>query len=187
MMSLGEENLDVSSTIFLRPIALADASDLFAVVDANRTHLRAWLPWLDKNQSAADTESFIASVIEKRQAGTGAIWVIIESQAICGVVGFNEIDSANRSAVIGYWLAKTHQGRGIMTASVARLVRLGFEDLNLNRISINAAVDNHRSRAIPGRLGFREEGTERQAEWLYDHFVNHVIYGLLKPEWEQLR
>jgi ribosomal-protein-serine acetyltransferase len=187
MMSLGEETLHVSTTNCLRPIAMADAAELFAAVEANRAHLRQWLPWLDKNQSAADTEAFIASVIEKRQAGTGAVWVIIESQAICGVVGFNEIDPANRSAVIGYWLAKTHQGRGIMTASVARLVRRGFEDLNLNRISINAAVENHRSRAIPERLGFKAEGTERQAERLYDHFVDHVIYGQLKSEWEQLR
>jgi ribosomal-protein-serine acetyltransferase len=186
MMSLGEENLDVSSTTFLRPIALADAADLFAVVDANRAHLRQWLPWLDKNQNAADTESFIASVIEKRQAGSGAVWAVIELQAMCGVVGFNEIDSANRSAVIGYWLAEPHQGRGIMTESVARLVRHGFGDLNLNRISINAAVENHRSRAIPGRLGFREEGMERQAEWLYDHFVDHVIYGQLRSEWAAL-
>ena len=164
-MSLGEENLDVNPTTYLRPIALEDAADLFAVVDANRAHLRQWLPWLDKNQRAADTESFIASVIGNRQSSSGAVWVIIESAAICGVVGFNWIDSANRSAGIGYWLDQSRQGRGIMTASVARLVRHGFEDLNLNRISINAAVENHRSRAIPERLGFHDEGTLRQAEW----------------------
>jgi ribosomal-protein-serine acetyltransferase len=23
----------------------------------------------------------------------------------------------------------------------------------------------------------------RQAEWLYDHFVDHVIYGMLASEW----
>ena len=185
-MSLGEENLDVNPTTYLRPIALEDAADLFAVVDANRAHLRQWLPWLDKNQRAADTESFIASVIGNRQSSSGAVWVIIESAAICGVVGFNWIDSANRSAGIGYWLDQSRQGRGIMTASVARLVRHGFEDLNLNRISINAAVENHRSRAIPERLGFHDEGTLRQAEWLYDHFVDHVIYAQLKSEWDAL-
>jgi len=186
-MSLGEENLDVNPTTFLRPIALEDAADLFAVVDANRSHLRQWLPWLDKNQSAADTESFIASVIKNRQSGGGAVWIIVESQAVCGVVGYNCINASNRSAEIGYWLAECHQRRGIMATSVARLVRHGFEDLNLNRISIIAAVENRRSRAIPERLGFRVEGTLREAEWLYDQFVDHVIYGQLRSEWDALR
>ena len=185
-MSLDENILDVGPKTFLRPIALEDAADLFAVADASRSHLRQWLPWLDKNQNAADTESFIASVIEKRQSGGGAVWAIVESNAICGVLGFNWIDSANRSAGIGYWLAQSHQGRGIMTASVARLVRHGFEALNLNRISITAAVENHRSRAIPKRLGFHAEGTLRQAEWLYDHFVDHVIYAQLKLDWDAI-
>lgn len=33
-------------------------------------------------------------------------------------------------------------------------------------------------------MGFKEEGRLRQVEWLYDHFVDHVIYGLLADEWE---
>ncbi|MEI9892691.1 MAG: hypothetical protein WDN28_01930 [Chthoniobacter sp.] len=30
----------------LRQIALGDAEELFAVIEANRAHLRRWLPWL---------------------------------------------------------------------------------------------------------------------------------------------
>lgn len=33
------------------------------------------------------------------------------------------------------------------------------------------------------RLGFKLEGKLRQAEWLYDHYVDQVIYGLLAEEW----
>ncbi|MBI3110076.1 MAG: GNAT family N-acetyltransferase, partial [Ignavibacteriales bacterium] len=33
------------------------------------------------------------------------------------------------------------------------------------------------------RLGFRPEGKIREAEWLYDHFVDHLVYGMLAPDW----
>ncbi|MGG2108796.1 RimJ/RimL family protein N-acetyltransferase, partial [Lysinibacillus pakistanensis] len=29
------------------------------------------------------------------------------------------------------------------------------------------------------------EGTIRAAEWLYDHYVNHVVYGMLASEWQE--
>jgi ribosomal-protein-serine acetyltransferase len=68
---------------------------------------------------------------------------------------------------------------------VTALLRHGFRTLKLNRIEIRAGVRNRRSRAIPERLGFRHEGTLRQAEWLADRFVDHAVYGLLVGEWRR--
>ena len=50
---------------------------------------------------------------------------------------------------------------------------------------IHCAVGNRRSRAIPERLGFTQEGIARDAEWLYDHYVDLVTYSLLAPEWSK--
>jgi ribosomal-protein-serine acetyltransferase len=55
--------------------------------------------------------------------------------------------------------------------------------MRLHRLEVRCAVANARSRAIPERLGFRLEGTIREAEWLYDRFVDHAVYGLLEAEW----
>jgi hypothetical protein len=38
-------------------------------------------------------------------------------------------------------------------------------------------------RAVPERLGFQLEGIIRDAEWLYDHFVDHAMYAILKKDW----
>lgn len=58
-----------------------------------------------------------------------------------------------------------------------------FNELKLNRVDIRAAEENIKSRAIPERLGFVCEGQIRQAEWLYDHYVNHIVYGMMAAEW----
>ena len=52
-------------------------------------------------------------------------------------------------------------------------------------MEIQAAVDNHRSRAIPERLGFREEGVRREAERVGDRYHDLVLYAILAPEWVQ--
>ena len=83
---------------------------------------------------------------------------------------------------VGYWLAQEYNGKGIMTQSVRDLIRLGFDDYSLGRVEIRCAVENRKSRAIPERLGFKQEGTIRRAENLYGKYVDHVVYGLLRQE-----
>jgi ribosomal-protein-serine acetyltransferase len=52
-------------------------------------------------------------------------------------------------------------------------------------IEIRARTDNEKSRAIPIRLGFKEEGILRQVDYNNDHYYDHVVYGLLKNEWKE--
>jgi ribosomal-protein-serine acetyltransferase len=178
-----ETIFDIDTTTRLRPVRLADASLLFRLVHANRAHLREWTPWVDGCQSESDQVSFITAAVERGQAGLGAVWLVERGDTVCGVAGFNWVEPLNRVCEVGYWLAADHQGRGIMTACVGRLVRHAFEDLGLNRVTLPVAVENRRSRAIAERLGFRIEGTLREAEWLYDHFVDHVLYTQIRSEW----
>jgi ribosomal-protein-serine acetyltransferase len=45
-----------------------------------------------------------------------------------------------------------------MTKSVSKIVNLGFDKRDLNRVEIRCAVDNGPSRAIAERLGFAQDG-----------------------------
>jgi ribosomal-protein-serine acetyltransferase len=86
---------------------------------------------------------------------------------------------------MGYWLAKSHTGRRLMTAAVKALVEEGFQQLDLNRIQARVATDNHPSQAVCDRLGLKKEGVLRQAEWLYDHYVDLTMNSVLRSEWEE--
>ena len=161
-----------------------DADALFAAVDANRDYLRRWLPWLDANQSPVDTLAFIQSTRKQAAGNQGFSVAIRVEEEIVGVAGYHTIHWPNRASIMGYWLAESHQGRGIMTRSCRALIDFAFAALNVNRVAIACAVGNTRSRAIPERLGFQREGISRDAEWLYTRFVDHAIYSLLQREWQ---
>ena len=174
----------VDEHVELRLPALTDSIELFALVDRNREHLRRWLPWVDANKSPGDSRAFVATTLKQYADRLGFSAMVVVDGAIAGVVGFHGISWPNRHTSMGYWLAERHQGRGIMTRSCRVLVRHAFLELDLHRIEIRVAPGNARSRAIPERLGFKVEGQLRQAEWLHDHFVDHVVYGLLRGEWK---
>jgi ribosomal-protein-serine acetyltransferase len=174
----------IRSDLELRLLEERHTEALFAIVDQNRDYLRQWLPWLDLNTSINDTRRFIKTALDQFANNTGLVAGIWYRDQLVGVIGYNQIDWSNRVVHIGYWLAAGFQGKGIMTSACRALVDYAFHELGLNRVDIRCATGNKRSCAIPQRLGFTQEGVLRQAEWLYDHFVDHVIYGMLSSEWK---
>ena len=179
------EVVKAGRSLELRPLCLRDARPLFALVDTNRDRLRRWLPWPDANLSVEDSRAYLLRMRALARAGLGQAYGLWWKGGLVGVAGFNWIDRANQNAGIGYWLAREAEGHGLMTAAVTALVRHGFHTLRFNRIEIRAGVRNRRSRAIPERLGFRHEGTLRQAERLAGRYVDHAVYGMLAEEWRR--
>lgn len=104
------------------------------------------------------------------------------SAANGGPIG-DHVDWGNRSTRVGYWLDEGHQGRVTMTAAVQLLVDHALRAWELNRVEIIVATENHRSRAIPERLGFRTEGTLRQFQLVGGRYLDCVSYSMLAAEW----
>jgi ribosomal-protein-serine acetyltransferase len=174
----------IDSRTALRVLREDDAAELFALTDANRGYLRRWLPWVDLVASEDDSRSFLETVNAQREDGRGPTFGIVHDGVLAGVVGFLPIDRVNRCGEIGYWLAERSRGRGVMTQCCRFVVRYGFLTLDLNRIQIAAGTENAESRAIPERLGFRFEGILRGRENLYDTFIDHAMYSLLRAEFD---
>jgi len=171
----------------LRLLEERHALELHALTDQNREHLRRWLPWVDATSSVEVTRRFIQKGLKQFAAHRGFQAGIWHKGTLAGVIGYHKIDWHNRKTSLGYWLAASFEGKGIITKASRALIEYAFHELKLNRIEIRCAIENKRSRGIPERLGFIQEGTSRQAEWLYDHYVDHVIYGMLASEWQGAR
>lgn len=168
---------------YLKMLDLRDSELLFDLTVGSKDSLREWLPFIDYTKTVLDTQSFIQSTMKQFSENNGVQAGIWYDGQLAGVIGFHQINWNNKSTSIGYWLGNDYVGLGLMTKSVKAFVNYALNDLKLNRVEIRAAVENKKSRAIPERLGFTEEGCIRQAEWLYDHYVDHVVYGMLKKDW----
>jgi ribosomal-protein-serine acetyltransferase len=166
----------------LRLLEEFHARELYRQVDANRAHLRQWLPWVDDTRSVDDIRSFIRVATQQFASHQGYECGIWWRGELVGTIGNHRIDWRNGATSMGYWLAEAYQGQGLVTRACRALITHAFVTLRLHRVEIRVATGNLRSRAIPQRLGFREEGILRQAEWLYDHYVDHAVYGLLSTD-----
>ena len=171
-------NRKLSESLALRLISLDKAKELYDLIDENRLYLREWLPWLDDVQSESDTEFFITSQLEKYHQAKALSFLIIYRGQVGGIVGFNEIICEEYLATIGYWLAKSLNGNGIIHRSIQELIVIAKEQYRLQQLEIWCATENLKSRAIPERLGFTHRGRYERAENLYGRYLDHEIYVL---------
>lgn len=169
----------------LRTFEMQDADELYALVDTNREHLYRWMGWVDTTTSVEQMRAFIHYSQERQIQENGFNTGIFHQGRLVGVIGFHYVDHEDGKTEIGYWLAASMQGKGLMTRACHTMVDYPFRELGLNRVEIQIATDNMRSRAIPARLGFTQEGILRDDVWLRDRFVDHVVYGMLAREWGQ--
>lgn len=158
------------------------AKSIFELIAKNRDYLRNWLPWVDGVNSAEDISQFLERVGEQYRAGNGPNYAIFYKTELAGIIGFHPVDWPNRNAEIGYWIGQEFTGMGLVTRAALLLFGIGFQTLKLNKIEIRCAAENLLSRGVAQRLGMIYEGTLRQEEWLYDHFVDHVVYSMLIDE-----
>jgi ribosomal-protein-serine acetyltransferase len=174
----------IDEKIALRLLEERHTEEVFSLLQQNRSHLQAELTWLTDQLSLNDAKEYIRAGLQRFAANNGlraGIWV---QDNLAGIVSLHELFWADRKASLGYWLGASFQGQGLVTRACNILIRYSFSELKINRLGIQCAADNDRSRKVAERLGFAQEGVLRQAWWSRDRFVDLVVYGLLPSEWQ---
>lgn len=154
------------------------ADPLYRLVLANRERLGRWLPWAWE-ASLESQSAFIERGLEQFAQGDGfqaGVWLGSE---LAGGIGLHYLDRVVGVTEVGYWLGSDFEGRGIMVRSVAATCRLLFGEYGLRRVEISCHPDNARSRAVPTRLGFREEEVLAQP----GSDQERVVYRLVREDW----
>ena len=103
------------SRIIIRLFADTDADALFAAIDGARSHIKPWMDWVDRHQSAADTSDYITRMMlefTRRENIVLGIFDRADNQTVIGSTGFHSIDWTIPSMEIGYWVIPEAEGQG---------------------------------------------------------------------------
>ncbi len=173
--------IDERLSLHLARPELAEA--VFQAVDENRAHLSQWMPWVNGTRSQEDTNTFIRESMQHNSDGSRLTTFITLDGQLAGSLGVVHFNKDHRKCEIGYWLREDLQGQGIATKSLAVFIDFLFKNKGMNRLEIQVLVGNHRSRAVPMRLGFQREGVLRQSLLLYGAFHDVELFSLLKADW----
>ena len=159
------------------------AEELFSLLKQNQNHLQEELVWLDDQLSTDDAREYIRAGLRRFADNNGLRAGIWFDGKLAGIASLHNLAPADRRASLGYWLGASFQGQGLVTKACRVLINHAFGELKLNRLEIQCAPENQRSRRVAERLGFTQEGVMREAWWIRERFVDQVVYGLLASEW----
>jgi RimJ/RimL family protein N-acetyltransferase len=113
------------------------------------------------------------------------LWSIVatDGDRCLGHIGLYKIDAIARSAELGIMIGdKDAWGKGIGGEVTRQMVRYGFDQMNLNRMSLTVLASNERAIRLYRKLGFVQEGVFRQAQFRDGGYVDLVAMALLRGE-----
>ena len=118
--------ISIDNETELRTFEIEDADELYALVDENREHLHRWMGWVDTTASVEQMRAFIRHSQARQAQENGFNAGIFYQDKLVGVIGFHFVDHEDRKTEIGYWLAASMQGKGLMTRACRAMVDYAF-------------------------------------------------------------
>ena len=167
--------------VTLRDFVLGDVDDVLAIVGDDR--VTRWLSFDSRDRAGA--ESMITAAIRNTQAEPrNEFYLAITPPESGQVIGFVRLArSGVQAGKLGYAVHADHQCHGYATDATRTLVRYGFTQLGLHRITAAVGPDNHASVAVLKHLGFIPEGQLRDHVFTNLAWRDSVLFSLLEHEW----
>jgi ribosomal-protein-serine acetyltransferase len=144
----------------LRPPQPGDGPELNAAVRESQERLKHWMPWARGELPSQDDS-------EENVRRAHAQYLLREDLRISmfdrttgkmiGNSGLHRFDWEARTFEIGYWVRTGFEGQGYVTEAVTAITQYAFRQLKAARVEIRCDVENHRSAAIPRKLGYQLE------------------------------
>lgn len=173
----------IDDELELRLPRASDAQAHLHLLDQNREHLGRWLPWARAARTLDQERAAIQRLRLAYANGDGLSFAIRYRGTFAGITGLYAIDAGRGAASLGYWLGEDFVGRGIVVRASLPILRHGFSELRLVRITADPDANNLRSLATLERLGFRRERTDRKPSTSGEPEVEVHTYALLAEAW----
>lgn len=174
----------------LRRLCDADAPALWEAVDGSRQHLKRWMPWVDDHNCLDFSREYVRRMQARwalREDLPMAIWRVGDGRLL-GATGLHRIDWSVPAMEIGYWLRLDAQGSGYATDAARQMTAFAFRHACAERVEIRCDAANHRSAAVPRRLGYIHEATLRAARRSVDGTLGDtLLFAMTRADFDRLK
>ncbi len=114
------------------------------------------------------------------------IYKVIECETgkTIGHISLTSINRTNRSArITRVFVAASERGRGLAGMMVRELVKIGFEELHLHRISLGVYDKNQAAINCYKNCGFHTDGVLRDIQRYKEGYWSLMEMSILEDEW----
>ncbi len=143
------------------------------------------LTFFQKLISEDDIKSWFSNLLSNTKDYTLGIY-LSSNGSLIGYAGFCNISSINKNGEYFIFIGDKNQwGNGIGTITTQKVVKHGFEKLNLNRIMLTVSEPNVGGVRVYEKAGFNIEGRLRQACFRDGEYHDKLIMSILKEEFKE--
>ena len=170
--------------LILRPMRVTDARDMFSY--ARRQEVTDYLLWTP-HPTPSYTEDYLRYLQGRYALGEFYDWAVVERESgrMIGTCGFTRFDFPHNSGELGYVLNPDYHGKGYATEAAERVMRFGFEVLELHRLEAKFMRGNEASLRVMEKLGMTFEGYRRDAMLVKGSYRTIGVCAILRSEWRQ--
>lgn len=169
----------------LRPIRRRDASRWAQLRRDNRDWLSQWESTRppESTDRSSGYRSLVGDLIRQGRAGRTLPFVVTWQSTFVGQLTVTGVTwGSSRSAQMGYWIAQSHAGRGIIPLAVALTCDHCFDTMGLHRIEIAIRPENTASLRVVKKLGFAEIGLAPRYLHINGHWADHLLFAITVEE-----
>lgn len=111
----------------------------------------------------------------------GIVKAIEYNGTLIGCVGADRgVFEYQRSAEVGYWIAKDYWGQGFATQAIKQFIPCVFETSDIVRLFASVFSPNTASERVLTKCGFTLEAIQKRAIFKEGEFYNSHLFSLLK-------
>ena len=172
--------------IILRKMDRSFADDMFEY--ASNPAVTKYLTW-DVHPNRRFSYNYLGYVNSPHRTGEFFDWAITmrDSGKMIGTCGFTRFNFSSYSAEIGFVLNPKYWGYSIAPEASRRVIRFGFDTLELHRIEARYMENNIQSRRVMEKSGMTFEGIYRDMMLVRGQFVSVGVCSILRSEFNRNR
>ena len=147
----------------------------------NNPEVRKYM-YTDHEISPAEHRAWFRRVL---QDPTCKYWIIVSDGEDVGLLYLYDIDTRNRRCYWGFYTAaQSGRGKGIGSFAEFSVLRIVFEDLQLQKLCGEVLATNQAVLNMHKKFGFAQEGLFRKHIFKSGSFADVVCIGMQREEWE---